>query len=299
MKSQQQHLFKKLFYLPAKSLLIVTAVAVLFIGSEVSAKASAEDVHEVADLCMYANRALKDYALIGMGVDYHNPKAELEKTLQLTAEHFKDLKSHELNKKLKAEIIELETAWNAMQPEFEKEPAKSKMHDLHVQVEKYTVRCEEIAEDLAKNTAIKGEHYVVLVAALGMESQRMAAEYLTKAWGVTDAGYDEEVKHMVEETEKIFKELLEADEKLVSSEIKEKLKDVEKDFIALGVKLKSTSGRFMPTFAEKSASKIYDKVNDILHMEIKLVEGTVSGYFIPVADEESKSNNLEIIKEIS
>ncbi|MCI5221577.1 MAG: hypothetical protein D3924_02555, partial [Candidatus Electrothrix sp. AR4] len=164
---------------------------------------------------------------------------------------------------------------------------------------KFTDRCEEVAEDLAKDTGIKGEHDVVLVAELGMESQRLAALYLMKAWGVVDPDYDEEVKQIVDQTEKIYKELLEADEKLVSKEIKESLKRVEKDFIAFSVMATSKSGRFMPSAAEKMATKIFKELKTILDMEEKLVEGSVSGYFMPIADEKTAGEIFKVITEIA
>ena len=277
---------KKIIHLPARYLLTLTAVIALFFCTEVSANASAKDVHEMADICMQANRILKDYALVGMDVKYHDPAKDLKENLELIEKEIKDLKGHKQNEKIAAEIIEIEKSWHAIKPEFEKTPDKSKMHDLRVMVEKFTVRCEEVAEDIAKDTGIKGEHNVVLVAALGMESQRLASLYLMKAWGVADPNYEEEVKEVVDQTEKIYKELLEADEKLVSKEIKEKLKKVEKDFIAFSVMATSTSGRFMPSAAEKMASKIFDELRTILKMEAKLVEGAVS-YFTPIADEKT------------
>ena len=283
---KQKHFGKKCICLPARYLLTLTAVTTLFFCTEVSANASAKDVHEMADICMQANRILKDYALVGMGVDYHDPVKDLKENLELIEKEIKDLEGHKQNEKIAAEIIEIEKSWHAIKPEFEKTPDKTKMHDLRVMVEKFTVRCEEVAEDIAKDTGIKGEHDVVLVAELGMESQRLAALYLMKAWGVADPNYEEEVKEVVDQTEKLYKELFEADEKLVSKEIKEKLKKVEKDFIAFSVMATSTSGRFMPSAAEKMASKIFDELRTILKMEEKLVEGAVS-YFTPIADEKT------------
>ncbi|XOF34708.1 MAG: hypothetical protein ACL93V_05300 [Candidatus Electrothrix sp. YB6] len=275
---------QKFICLPARYLFTVAAFIMLLLASEVSANASAEDVHKVADICMQANRILKDYALVGMEVKYHNPKKDLEENLKAIKEEFKDLESHKLSEKLVAEIVEIEKSWNAIKPEFQKKPDKTKMHDLRVMVEKFTVRCEDVAEDLSKDTKIKGEHDVVLVAELGMESQRLAALYLMKAWGVADPNYEEEVKEVVDQTEKIYRELLEEDEKLVSQEIKEKLKKVEKEFISFSVMATSKSGRMMPSAAEKMASEIFAELQEILHMEEELVESSVS-YFIPIADE--------------
>lgn len=274
----QQPASRKFFYL-------LTAALTLFC-SEVSANASAQDVQEIDDICMYSQRILKDYALVGMGVTYHDPQKDLNENIKTVDKYFTDIKSHKLNDKLTAEVDEAVKSWNELKPEFEKTPDKAKMSELRKKVEAYTVRCEQVAEDFAKDTGIKGEHDVVMVAELGLESQRMAALYLMKAWGVADANYEEEIKQTVDETEKIYQELLAADEKLVSKEIKEKLKTTENDFIAFSVLAKSKSGRFMPSVAEENASKIFNALRDILKMEQKLVEGSVSGYFTPVAEEQ-------------
>ena len=273
----QQATSKRFFYL-------LTAMITLFC-SEVSANASAQDVHELSDICMYSQRVLKDYALVGMGVTYHDPQKDIEANIKTIGNYFKDIESHKLNDKLKAEVVEVEKTWNEIKPEFEKAPDKARMSELRKKVEAYTVRCEQVAEDLAKDTGIKGEHDVVLVSELGLESQRLAALYLMKAWGVADPNYEQEVGQVVDETERIYQELLAADEKLVSKEVKTKLQTTERDFIAFSVMAKSTSGRFMPSAAEENASKIFDALREILTMEEKLVEGSVSGYFTPVADE--------------
>ncbi|MCI5149896.1 MAG: hypothetical protein D3916_11010 [Candidatus Electrothrix sp. MAN1_4] len=229
---KQKHIGKQMIQLPNKLLLTFAAITTLFFCTEVSANASAKDVHEMADICMQANRILKDYALVGMGVSYHDPAQDLKENLELIEKEIKDLEGHKQNKKIAAEIVEIEKSWHAIKPEFEKTPDKSKMSDLRKMVEKFTTRCEEVAEDIAQDTGIKGEHDVVLVAELGMESQRLAALYLMKAWGIADSDYETELQQIVDQTEEIYKELFEADEKLVSKEIKERLKKVEKEFIA-------------------------------------------------------------------
>ncbi|WP_446008332.1 hypothetical protein [Candidatus Electrothrix sp.] len=290
-------------WMQTRMLLTLTASIILLFCTEVSATASAKDVHDMADICMQANRILKDYTLIGMGVDYHDPAKDLKENLEDMDKEINDLKGHKLNDKLSSEIVDIENFWYEIKPEFKKKPDKTKMHDLRVMVEKFTTRCEEVAENISEETGIKGEHDVVLVAELGMESQRLAALYLMKAWGVADSDYETELKQVVDQTEKIYKELLEADEKFVSKEIKEKLRNIEKEFIVFSVMANSDTGRFMPSAAEKMASKIFKELRSILDMEQKLVEGTVSGYFTPVADKylRSKSKisiNVELMESV-
>ena len=44
--------------------------------------ASAEDVHEIIDICTSSQKIMKDYALIGMKVTYSNPEKDLKKTIK-------------------------------------------------------------------------------------------------------------------------------------------------------------------------------------------------------------------------
>jgi biotin-(acetyl-CoA carboxylase) ligase len=290
--NQKKHTRKKIFHLPGKYLLASLAILMLFLCSEASANASAQDVHNIAGISMQANRVLKDYALVGMEVNYHNPAKELEDNLEQMDHEFKNTEGHKMNKKLTAEIVEIKKSWYEIKPEFEKKPDKMKMHELREAVEKFTFRCEEVAEDLAKDTGIKGENDIVLLSKLGMESQRLAAEYITKVWGVAGSQYDKEVENMMEEIRSIFKELMDADDTLVSQKIKNALKSVEKDFIALNVMATSKSGRFMPSAAEKMASKIFKKLNEIIKVEQEVVEKSVSGYFMPIADERNVNGEM-------
>lgn len=287
----------KCIYSPAKYLLIGTALITLLLVSEVSADASTKTIHQVTDICMYVNRALKSYALWGMDVEFHNPEEELKTIIATLDKHFKELKSHKMNEKLTAEILEIEESWNAIKPAFEQKPEKDKARKLLKQIEKYTLRCYELAENLAEDSKIEGENYIILVARLGMESQRIAAEYLIHSWGVEDPLYEGEIDEITAGIEGILKELMNADEKLVSKEIKEKLKSVENDFIAFGVMAKSKTGHFMPAAAEKSADKIHEKIEEILHLTIESVEGNVS-YFIPLADKQRAGESFREITEI-
>lgn len=281
---------KKVFYL-------MTAAMTLFC-SEVSANASAQDVNELDDICMYSQRILKDYALIGMSVTYHDPKKDMEEDIKTVDKYFNDIEGHKLNDKLAAEVVELAKSWNAIKPEFQNAPDKAKMSGLHEKVEKYTVRCEQVADEMADASGVKGEHYVELVSEMGMKSQQLATLYMMKAWGVVDPGGCKDIKQVTEDSKKTYDELMSADEKLVSKEIKEKLKAIENDFVAFEVLTASTSGRFMPTQAEKSATKIFDTLREILKKEEKLVEGIVSGYFTPVADEKKTLKENDQLTEV-
>ena len=252
---------------------LALALQIVFPIYNASAKAaSAQDVHEIADMCMYSQRILKDYALIGMKVTYHDPKSDLIKNAKAMNKYIADLESHHLKKSLDDDIRELEGLWKEIEPTILDKPSQKLMVALHKKVEIFSKYCEKVAEDLAKDSRIKGEHNVVLIAQLGMESQRLAALYMMKAWGIAEDNYYERVDEILKEYETIFHKLMNADDKMVSPEIKAKLQNTEKHFLVFEFMATSKSRRFVPTMAEKSASKIFKEVREILKLEEKLIE---------------------------
>lgn len=248
------------------------AMLVLTPVTLVSANASAQDVHELADICMFAQRSLKDYVLLGMGVTYHDPKKDLENNIKTVDKYIRDLESHHLKKSLDTEVKDLDARWKSIRAVLMKTPDKNVIGKLHTKIEEFTRLCEKAAMDVAEDTKIEGEQFVVLVAELGMESQRLAALYMMKAWDAEPADYYHRVESILEEYEVIYKELMSADEKFVSADIKQKLKTTEKHFMVFKFMAASRSGRFVPTRAEKSAAKIFEEIREILILEEDLVE---------------------------
>lgn len=283
--------------LPGIYLMIMVALIMLLPSCKASANVTTEALHNVSEICMDVQRALKDYALIGMETSYHN---HLQEDLEEIEEHINNLKNSDtLDKKITAEILEIEKIWAAIKPKFQKKPFNKKMmYELHEVIdEDLTERCEKIIDKIAVDTGIKGEEHVVQVGRLGVESQRLAAIYLLKAWGIDDPHYDKIVQHTLDETDQIYEKLMRADEKFVSKEIKEELKESKKKFIAFGFMAKRKSGNFMPANAAKMADELHDMLGEILHMQRTLVEGSVS-YFMPVADEKNAEEIFRGITEI-
>ncbi|MCI5162911.1 MAG: hypothetical protein D3917_13025 [Candidatus Electrothrix sp. AX5] len=291
---QQKPARKKIINLPGRYLLIGGALVMLLLGSEVSAKVSTDDIHNVSEICMNVQRVLKDYALIGMKTSFHD---HLQEDLAEIDEHINDIKAiDDLDKKKAAEILEIEKIWTAAKPKFQKKPFNKKtMHELHEVIdEELTERCEKIINEMSADTGIKGHEHVVHIGQLGVESQRLAAVYLLKAWGIDDPHYAKVVQHTLDEINQIYEKLMSADKEVVSTEIKEELKESKKKFIAFGFMAKRKSGHFMPAEAAKIADDIYEMLREILSMQRTLVEKNAS-YFIPVTDKKNADTTLRII----
>ena len=237
-----------------------------------AAPTSTEDVHQMAEVCMLAERLLKDYAMIGMGVTYHDPAEDLKQGEEKIITYLKNIESHGLKAELDAEVRSLEEWWHKIEKRLLAEPTKEGMVEFREEVDNFSLECEKVADHLAIDTGIEAEHDVVLISQLGMETQRLAALYMMKAWGVEDPKYYEHVEEIFVEFEDIYHELMAESDEKVPAVVKEKLEFIDKQFIVFKVMAATKSDRLVPTRAEKTASKIFDKVQEALKLEQSLVE---------------------------
>ncbi|PIE39181.1 MAG: hypothetical protein CSA53_02860 [Gammaproteobacteria bacterium] len=240
-------------------------------GMEVSARASATDVHEIADICMLANRVLKDYAMVGMGVTYHDPATDLKNGAATIDKYIADVISHDVGD-LKVKTQELADIWNGIKGDFLSKPEVGKAAKLRDTVAEFTKKCETLAFALAEQTQIEGEKYVVEVSELGMDTQHLGALYMLKAWGVENSHYYDDVEETINHFEALYADLSKAPDSLVSPGIKKRLKTIDDRFLVFGFMANSKSGRFMPTRAEKILSDVFVEIREILKLEQELVE---------------------------
>ncbi len=243
----------------------------LFLMAEVHA--SAEDVHNIIDICTSSERIMKDYALIGMRVTYHNPQKDLDETLKHLSTEMEDLEKHKITEALHAEEVALHKEWLKIEEELKSPPNKESAITLHHHINTFAHHCETLAEHLAKDTGNPAEHYVVLIARLNLDVQELAGAYVMKAWGaIEDEEYYQEVKDILADFSKAYDELQNADSKMVSDGVKGHLKTVKKHFMVFEFMAESRSGKYVPLLIAKKAEKIYDETKKILKQEESEVE---------------------------
>jgi len=244
------------------------------INLRVYAAASVEDVHNIADICTNVQTVLKDYSLVGMGVKYDDPAKHLKKTIEKIDAEFQALKKgHHLGLKIDAMVIEKEKTWIKIKKIALAKPDREKVLELHHIIEDFDKECWAIAELIAAETHIEGEHYVIVAAELGMEVQRLAALYMMRAWDVPNPKYFEEVRTILEEFEAYYHELVEkAYPNYVSDATKVKLDKIEKSFLVFERMAESKSGRFVPALGQRSATRLVTQINDVIHDLIVAIE---------------------------
>jgi len=249
----------------------LSMVLPLFIMAEVHA--SAEDVHQIIDICTSSERIMKDYALIGMKITYHDPKKDLDATVAKLDKEMEELEKHKLTKTLHDEEIALHHEWAKIEENLTHDPVQASALTLHHHVNTFAKHCEVLAEHLAQDTGSPAEHYVVLIARLNLNVQELAGIYTMKAWGsIADEEYYGEVHEILEDYSKTYNELISAKDEMVSASVKSKLKMLKKHFMVFEFMADSKSGRFVPLLIAKKANGIHEETTTILKQEESEVE---------------------------
>ncbi|WP_353410961.1 hypothetical protein [Pseudoteredinibacter isoporae] len=255
----------------------VSALIMLFycLSLRVNAEASVEDVHNIAEICTSVQTVMKDYSLVGMGVKFGDPPNHLKETIRKVDQDFASLKKGQhLGPELDALVSQNEAIWKKIRSVLTQKPERELALQLHLDIETLDKECWKIAELIAKETHIEGEHYVIVASELGMEVQRLASLYMMKAWDVSNENYYEEVDNILVEFEAYYHELeTDAYPKYISEDTKAKLDKVEKDFSVFKYMAASKSGRFVPSLGQRAARKLEKDINEIIKQVIYAIEG--------------------------
>lgn len=255
-------------------LMFINLTFILLMTPAAHASASAKDVTTIAELCTNIHRAVKDYALIGMNVRYGNAQQDLDITLENINKEFEDLESgHHLGKEIDNILIAKHEQWKKINADLLLAPNQAKLANLLKDVETLAKDCWKIAELIASETHIDGEHFVIISAELGADVQRLASFYVAKSWGVTIDDYDGIVIMILDDFESIHHDLVtDAYPKYVNDEIKSDLDKAEKTFLVFEHMAINKSGRFVPSLASRSSSQLYTALNNITNKIQQRVE---------------------------
>ena len=235
--------------------------------------ASAQDIHDIIDVCSSSERIMKDYSLEGMKVTYLNPHKDLVATAAKLDKDMEELESHKITKKLHAEEEALQALWKKMEHNLTKGAAKETALTLYEHVDKFANTCDKLAEELAKTMKNPAEQDIVLIGEMNRYVQELAATYVMAAWGILDNDqYHKDVKSLLAEYHSRYETLMAADATLVPDDVKATLKKLKKHFMFFEVMTQSTSGRYVPLLIAKKANHIHEEIMGILHQEEQEVE---------------------------
>ncbi len=203
---------------------------------------------------MFTQKMLKDYAMVGMGNTFGNPKEDLKKIINSFQDHMESLAGYTKNNDTKKSLEKVSSLWIPLKKTLLEEPSKDKVEKLQVDLEALLKASDDATKLFAKESGKASGEIVNKSGRQRMLSQRMASLYMLKVWEVKDPQF----KTKLDNAMKLFKDSLEELNKseLNTDEINKLLLKVKRSFMFFEMMGKSES-KFVP-------SLIYKKSNDIL-----------------------------------
>lgn len=149
----------------------------------------AEAVEFAATQSTLTQRMLRDYALAGMGVKYHDPSADLKESVARFDSQLKDLQTYEINADISAAVAEVSKLWVPVKAVLEAQPEQARAAKLHDDSEALLAASQKVSALVAKASGTSASHTVDVSSRQIMLGQRMAAMYVLRAWGVGGEAY--------------------------------------------------------------------------------------------------------------
>jgi hypothetical protein len=204
---------------------------------------------------MFTQKLLKDYAMVGMGNSFGNPKKDLQHVISSFEESMKLLSNYTKDKPTSNSIKEAQKLWISIKEKLSQKPIKQRAPKLQQELENLLKVSDNTTKLFAKQTKEQSGEIINISGRQRMLSQKMASLYMLRVWGIEDEKFSKKMSDSME----LFKSSLEKLTKYEknTTEISALLKKVKRSFMFFEIMNRSKS-KFIP-------SLIYKKSNDILN----------------------------------
>ncbi len=216
---------------------------------------------------MYTQRLLKDYAMIGMGNTFANPKDDLKKVMDSFEEHMDSLDNYTKDAQTKKSIQKTKELWSSIKSQLSSTPSKESAKKLQKDLDTLLKEADNTTKLFAKQTAEKSGEIINISGRQRMLSQRMASLYMLKVWGIEDSQFTNKMKNSME----LFKTSLQKLTKYEKNtqEISTLLKKVKRSFIFFEIMNRSKS-KFIPSLIYKKSDDILKNMDSVTSMYVAL-----------------------------
>lgn len=215
---------------------------------------------------MITQRVMKDYALIGMGIDLGDPAADLENLIALFDSSLSDLKDFSTTEQLDRSLANIDSQWQPVKAVLMNTPERAKAAKLQEDLDKLLTACHENTLLIARSEQNSKGRIINVAGKQRMLSQRMAALYMLKAWKLNDPAFKEKLTKAINEFAAAQKTL--ETSPLTTEEISTLLAKVKKSFAWFEMMGRSTSKRVIPNLINKSANHILTDMDKVTQLYV-------------------------------
>ncbi len=216
---------------------------------------------------MLTQRMLKNYVLVGMGNDFGDPGDDLQQIIKLFDETLSELRGFNKDAQIKQSISNIETLWSPIKQQLEQAPKLEQVAGLQKELDKLLDACHENTKLFVKVSGQGSLKIIDLSGRQRMLSQRLAALYMLKVWGVDDSEFKKKLEKTMNEFSQAEKTLEQSD--LNTTEIKTGLAKVKRLFRWFEIMGKTTTGHYVPSIISKSSDKILSEMNSVTNLYIE------------------------------
>jgi hypothetical protein len=252
-----------------KRVLLVLGLLVWSAAAEAGSHPYARALVDIDDLCVVTSQMERDYAIEGMGVSQKASADRLARSEKLFKKEFSDVEKAKLSPALHQEVIGLQQNWNPILAILKAAPQKNQMTNLDAEVRTFASHCEKVAQDIQAKSDVSGSEDALLLSRYDVDTQRLAAIYMMKAWGVADANYSSEAKALLTKSSGVISKLRSSSQ--LSSTSKQRLQHIQTQFKLFEFMAVRDTKRFVPALMNKKADTIVNEVNAVLDKELAVL----------------------------
>lgn len=235
---------------------LVTAVPVYSQGMDMG-----EAINQAGRQRMLTQRIVKDYAMVGLGVDVAVAKKQMQDAVALFEQQLQNLRRFAPNQQINADLDKVEQRWQPFRELALQPVSREQAVQLRELADETLAAAHQVVLSLQ---AVSGTSLGQLVNMAGrqrMLSQRLAGLYLYRAWGIEQEALEADYATAMNEFDTALKTLQAAPEN--TRQIDKALKKVADNWFLYQRSGKLRNGDFIPLLIEQSSERILVKMNAI------------------------------------